>query len=699
MKLFQPARWALAFLLPLPVLAAEGMWPLDKLPTAQMQARHGFAPDAAWVDKAMRASARLAGGCSASFVSPEGLVMTNHHCITRCLQALSSPGNDRMAAGFLARERREELRCPDFEVNRLDSITDVTEQVRVATAGKQGAAYQAAEDAARARLTQACRGSDAETTRCDMVTLYRGGQHQIYKYRRYADVRLVWAPEIAVASFGGDPDNFNFPRWSLDAAFLRVYEGGQAAAVKEHFGFHAAGAQAGEMVFVAGHPGSTQRLLTVAQLEAERDSLALQTLPRLSELRGVMLQLARGDAESRRLAMAALQGIENGLKVTRGKLLALGDQALMDNKRRAEAALQAFVASQPELAARTGKPWADIEAAQRAKRELETEYQLLEGSNAFLSAHFAYARTLVRGAAERAKPSGERLREFNDTSLPQIEQRLRAVVPVYPAFEQVRLAWSLNRLRSLLGLDDPVVKQVLGQRSPEEAAAALLAGTRLGDAAERQRLWAGGAAAIAASDDSFIRLARALEPATLALRARYEAQVLAVERQAATRIAQAQFAQAGKAEKGGTAGSPLYPDATFSLRLSYGEVAGWEEKGRAVPPFTDFAGAFARHSGAAPFALPASWLEARPRLNPAQRFNFVTTHDIIGGNSGSPMLDRQGRVVGLVFDGNIHSLGGAYAYDERQNRAVAVHAGAIVEALAKVYRADALVQELQGAAH
>ena len=677
---------------PVSALAAEGMWPLDQLPLAQMQARYGHAPDAAWVNKAMRASARLAGGCSASFVSPDGLVMTNHHCITRCLQSLSSPGNDRIAAGVLARERRDEMRCPDFEVNRLDAITDVTAQVRAATAGKQGAAYQAAEDAARARLTRECRGSDAETTRCDMVTLYRGGQHQLYKYRRYADVRLVWAPEAAAAAFGGDPDNFNFPRWCLDAAFLRVYEGGKPAAVKEHFSFHPEGAQPGEMVFVTGHPGATQRLLTVAQLEAERDTLALHNMPRLSEQRGVMLQLARGDAEQRRLAMGALQGIENGLKVTRGRLQALGDGSLMDNKRRAEAALRAFVASQPALAARTGNPWAEIEAAQRIKREMETEYQLLEGSNAFVSAHFAYARTLVRGAAERTKPNAERLREFNDTSLPQIEQRLRAVVPVYPAFEQVRLGWSLNRMRSLLGPDDAAVRQVLGTRSPEDAAAALLAGTRLGDAAERQRLWAGGQAAIDASDDSFIRLVRALEPAALALRARYEAQVLAVERQAATRIAQAQFAQAA------SSGTALYPDATFSLRLSYGEVAGWQEKGRAVPPFTDLAGAFARHSGAAPFALPAAWLEAKPRLNLAQRYNFVATQDIIGGNSGSPMLDRQGRVVGLAFDGNIHSLGGAYSYDESQNRTVGVHAGAIVEALRQVYRADALVQELLGPA-
>lgn len=668
-----------------PVWAAEGMWTLDNLPRAQMQAAQGFAPDAAWVDRAMRAAARLAGGCSASFVSSSGLVMTNHHCITRCLQQLSSPTLDRMATGFLAREREQEIRCPDFEINRLEAITDVTEQVRAATVGKQGAAYQAAEDAARARLTRECRGNDVENTRCDMVTLYRGGQHQLYKYRRYSDVRLVWAPEAAVAAFGGDPDNFNFPRWCLDAAFLRVYEGGKPAPVVHHFPFRAEGPQPGEPLYVTGHPGNTQRLLTVAQLEFLRENLGTEVIPRNSEQRGVMLQYARIDAEAQRLAQGALQGIENGLKVQRGQLLALSDPAVMESKRRAEAALKAFVASQPELAARTGDPWAEIEAAQRVKRDLDTEMQLLEEGRGFLAAHFGHARTLVRGAAERSKPNAERLREFNETNLPQIEQRLRAAAPVYPAFEQARLAWSLTRMRSQLGADHPLVRQVLGQRTPEQVAAELVAGSQLADPAERLRLWAGGQAAIDASTDSFIRLVQAIDAQARALRKRFESEVQAVERRAATRIAQAQFAQSGR---------NAYPDATFSLRLSYGEVAGWQEKGQPVAPYTDFAGVFRRHTGAAPFALPAPWLAAREKLNPAQRFNFVTTHDIIGGNSGSPMVDREGRVVGLIFDGNIHSLGGSFSYDGSRNRAVSVHAGAIVEALRTVYDAPALVQEL-----
>jgi len=670
-----------------PLRAAEGMWTLDELPQAQMQARYGFTASPAWTKKVLQASLRLAGGCSASFVSADGLVMTNHHCAVRCVEQLSTPQNDRVAQGFLARERSQELPCPEIELNRLDSISDVTGAMQAATAGRQGAAFQAAEDAERARLTRECRGADAETVRCDLVVLYRGGRYQLYKYHRYSDVRLVWAPEQSIASFGGDLDNFNFPRYDLDAIFLRAYEGGQPARAAEHFRFKPAGAEAGELVFVTGHPGATQRSLTVAQLEALRDNLALNGLPGLSELRGVLLQYARQGPEAARLAATALPGTENALKVSRGRLQALSDPALLAAKRSDEAALRAFVAARPALAASVRDPWADIAQAQVARRTLELEHGQLEEGRAFSGTHFQAARTLVRGTAERAKPNGQRLREYTDNALPQIEQRLRSSAPVYPAFEVTRLAWSLGRMRSLLGADSALVRQVLGTRTPEQVAQALVDGSRLGTAAERLRLWQGGQAAVDASDDPFIQLVRALEPAARALRARFEAEVLAVEREAGQRIALARFAQA---EPGS------YPDATFTLRLSYGEVRGWEERGRTVPPFTDLAGLFGRATGAPPFALPASWLAARGRLNPAQRFNFVATHDIIGGNSGSPILNRDAEVVGLAFDGNLPSLGGAYAYDERLNRSVGVHSGAIVEALRTVYGADALLAELLG---
>jgi hypothetical protein len=668
--------------------AAEGMWTLDNLPRAQMQQRYGFNPSPEFVDKLMHASARLAGGCSGSFVSPDGLVMTNHHCVTRCVGQLSSADNDRMKNGFLARERVQELRCPDFEVNRLDAIIDVTDQLRAATAGKQGAAFQAAEDAARAALTRACRGAsgrDAENTRCDLVTLYGGGQYQLYKYRRFADVRLVWAPEEAAAAFGGDPDNFNFPRWCLDVSMLRVYDQGKPAAIKDWFRFNPAGAQAGELVMAAGHPGSTQRQLTVAQLEALRDNLAQQRLPGQAEYRGVLLQYAKGDAEARRLGSAALLGVDNGLKVSNGRLQALMQPGLLEAKRREEDALRAFVAARPDLQARVGDPWQDIARAQVARRNLETEHGLIEQARAFSGTYFGLARTLVRGAAERAKPNGERLREFSDSRLPQIEQRLRAAAPVYPAFEQMRLSWSLSNLRSLLGPDDAWVKQVLGRLSPDEKARALISGTQLADPAERLRLWRGGAEAVAQSDDPFIVLARSLDEGARALRQRFESEVTAVEREAATRLALARFARSGK---------DVYPDATFSLRLSYGEVQGWDERGRTIQPFTDIAGLFERATGAEPFKLPPAWRAAQPRLNLAQRYNFSTSNDSIGGSSGSPMLNRQGEVVGLLFDGNLLSLGGAYSYDPGVNRSVGVHAGAIVEALKKVYDGQALLDEL-----
>lgn len=693
------ARWGARWLLPaaaalslastasLPALAAEGMWTLDNLPIAQMQQRYGFSPDATWVDKVMRSSVRLAGGCSGSFVSPDGLVMTNHHCAVGCVQELSTPRKNLVELGYLARQRTEELRCPGMELNRLESITDVTDKVQAATAGKTGAAFQAAQDAIRAQLTKECRGADAATSRCDMVTLYQGGQYQLYKYHRFSDVRLVWAPEEAIAAFGGDPDNFNFPRYDLDIALLRAYEGGKPVAVKDYFRFKPEGAQPGEMTIVTGHPGSTQRLYTVAQLETLRDTLALQQLPYLSELRGVLLQHAKTGAEAKRLAFGELAGVENGLKVLTGQLQALSDPQLIQSKQKAERDLQAFVELQPELKERVGDPWADIAKAQTAKRNLSVGMTLLERGRGFSTDYFSYARTLVRGAAERSKPNTERLREFADNNLPQVEARLGAQTPLYPEFEKVQLGWSLTRMRSVLGQDDPVVQQVLGREDPDALAASMVRATKLGSAAERMRLWKGGQAAIEQSNDPFIKLALAVDPASRALRKRYEAEVESVEREAAQRLAVASFAQTGKG---------VYPDATFTLRLSYGEVKGWEAKGKPVEPYTDVAGVFRRATGKAPFALPPSWLKAQAALNPAQRFNFVTTNDIIGGNSGSPMINRNGEVVGLVFDGNIESLGGSFSFDERVNRTVAVHSGLIVESLKKVYKADALLEELLG---
>ncbi len=667
--------------------AAEGMWTLDNLPKARMQAEYGFSPDAAWVDRAMRASVRLAGGCSGSFVSPDGLVLTNHHCAVSCVEQLSTKTNDMVAAGFLATTRDKEVRCPEIELNRLEKITDVTADVKSATKGLDGEPYKLAMNATRARLTQACVGDEKATTRCDMVDLYHGGVYQIYKYHRFSDARLVFAPEAAIAFFGGDPDNFNFPRYDLDMAMLRAYENDKPAVVKDYFPFSKNGAAPGELTIVTGHPGSTQRQLTVAQLETLRDVRLLHGLLGLAQYRGLLTQFSSESPESERVAHTQLFGVENSYKVLKGEIEALQSSSFMASKRAEEDALKAFAAAHPELPAAKANPWAAIEKAQAQFRDIEGEYESIELTRSYLTRYVGLARILVRGSEEMAKPNGQRLPEFSEARRPEIEQALFSSAPIYPAFEKVKLTYALTRLRERLGPDHPFVKQLLGKESPEQFADRAIKSTTLADVAARRTLWVGGKDAIAKSDDPFIKMVVAIDPAARAIRKRYENEVESVEAKNAELIAQTRFAQLG---------TSVYPDATFTLRLSYGEVKGWMNQGKMVPPYTVMSGAFDRNTGADPFALPASWLASKEKLTPTQPFNFVTDNDIIGGNSGSPMINRNGALVGLVFDGNINSLGGAYGFDAPVNRTVAVHSGAILEALRKIYHADALVTEMTG---
>ncbi|MFP5358537.1 MAG: S46 family peptidase [Gammaproteobacteria bacterium] len=665
--------------------AAEGMWTLDNLPRAALERDYGFQPDAAAVDKAMKASVRLAGGCSGSFISPDGLVLTNAHCIIDCVQELSSAEQDLVRDGFVARSRSEERQCPAVELNRLDTISDVTERIRSATRELGGKAYIEARNAEKARIESECSAADPSGLRCDVVELYNGGLYHLYRYQRYQDVRLTFFPEYASGFFGGDPDNFNFPRYNLDMGLLRAYENGKPARVEQHFRVNPAGAQEGEMTLVTGHPGSTKRLLTFAQLQRERDVDVLNTLLYLAERRGLLLQYARQGAEQARVSATDLLSTENSYKVLNGRLRALADPAFMQRKRQEEESLRALLVQKPELLARHRSAWEEIAAAQVRYVEIEAPYQLIENQRGFFSQYYRYARQLVRAAEERKKPNAQRLRGYTDAELPRLQQLLLSSAPLDAAYETATLAWSLTKLRELLGVDDPFVRLVLGKESPEALAARLVAGTRMGDVAARKALWEGGAAAVAKSRDPFIRLALATDPAARAIRKRYEDEVEAVEKKNAERIAEVRFALQG---------TSVYPDATFTLRLSYGEVKGWEERGQPVAPFTTLAGLYARATGFDPFALAPSWSQARERLKLKTPFNFVTTNDIIGGNSGSPVLNRRLELVGLAFDGNIHSLGGAYGYDETRNRCVAVHSAAMVEALAKVYRAPELLAEI-----
>jgi len=678
---------ALAAALSTSAWSAEGMWTFDNPPLKAMQQDIGWSPTSAWLDKVMRGSARIAGGCSASFVSKKGLVLTNHHCVEQCVEQLSSAKRDFIQAGFVARKPADEARCPAMEVNRLEQISDVTAQVTQATAGLEGTAFKTAQNAVKAKLTSACAGKDAATVRCDVVDLYHGGQYKLYRYRRFQDVRLVFAPEQAIAFFGGDPDNFNFPRYDLDMSLIRVYENGQPAAIGDYFPLSLTGPADGEPVFVTGHPGSTDRELTVTQLALLRDHILLDVLLRLAEYRGVLTEYRNAGPEQARTATGELFFIENGYKAVRGRLSALLDPSLFQRKERDEAALRKFVADTPALSTQVGGAWDAIAQAEKIHRDVYLLREQLERGRAFNSDYFHFARTLVRGAAERAKADADRLPEFNDSALPEVEANLFSPAPVYPAFEKLKLGFSLTKLRENLGADAPLVQRVLGKKSPEQVAAGMVTGTTLGNPAVRRKLWEGGAAAIAQSKDPFILLALAIDPDARAVRTRYERDVEAVIQKNTELIAQARFAMAG---------DTTYPDATFTLRLSYGTVKGWSEAGQPVAPFTQMGGAFGRATGAPPFKLPPSWLARKSKLKLDTPFNLVSTNDIIGGNSGSPMLNRQGELVGLIFDGNIHSLGGAYGYDAASNRAVAVNSAGMLEALDKVYDASALTSELRG---
>ncbi|SEQ38759.1 Peptidase S46 [Solimonas aquatica] len=656
--------------------AAEGMWTFDNLPRAQLQARYGFEPDAAWLRHAMRSTLRLADGCSASFVSAQGLVLSNAHCVLDCVQNLSAR-RDHVNEGFVARTRGEELRCPSMELNRLEEIRDVSASVTEALAGKSGTDYVEARRALQAQLESECVGDQAPRRRCDLVELYGGAQYQLYRYQRYDDVRLVFWPEYAAAFFGGDPDNFNFPRYTLDAALLRAYQDGQALQPGEHLRLQPRGAQPGELLLSIGNPGHTDRQLTVAQLQTLRALRLPQTLLYYAERRAMLAQYSRAGARQANYAQADLTFTENSLKVYRAQLQALNDDGLFERKRAEEAALRKADAG---LTA-----FDDIARAEQTLRRLYLPYQMLEQRRAFFTPYFKFARDLLRAAAERERPNAQRLPEFQDAALPTLQRRLFSASPLRDAYEETKLAWSLAKLREALGADDPLVQQVLRGQSPDARASQLLRKTRLGDVEYRRRLWQGGAQAVAASDDPFIELARALDAPSRELRRQMEADVEAPEALAAQAIARLRFAQYGRS---------LYPDASFTLRLSYGELRGWEENGRSVAPFTDFAAAFAHQTGAAPFLLPESWNRARARLALDTPLNFVSSHDIVGGNSGSPLLNRQGELAGLLFDGNRHSIAGAYEYDEALNRSIALHPAALLQALTRIYAAPGLAAEL-----
>jgi V8-like Glu-specific endopeptidase len=663
--------------------ADEGMWTFHGFPFDKANSTLKTKLDQKWLDRVRTATVRLSN-CTGSFVSGNGLILTNHHCVASCLADLSSKEQSLLEAGFLATRPADEKRCQTQVADVLVGMEDVTSKIAAAIAGKDD---KAANEARKATLTDLESKCEASTKRkCQAVTLYEGGQYWLYQYQRYTDVRMVFAPESDIAAFGGDPDNFQFPRWCLDMGILRIYDdAGKAVKTPNHLKINFAGPGAGDPVFVSGHPGSTDRLLTVAELQAQRNYEIPNWLLRYSELRGRYIQFSAQSPQNARITADQLNGIENGIKVRRKQLDALHEDALFSRKQAEEANLKQQVAANAELRAAIGDPWADIARAEAVKAGLWYPYTFIENGAGFQGRLLTFARTLVRGAEERGKPNAERFREFTDAALPRIEQQLGAAVPVYPELEELRMAFGFERMREWLGPDHPTVRQLLAKESPAELAKRLVTGTKLGDPAARLALWNGGAAAINASDDPLIQLARAVEPEARRVRKEAEDHVEAPKELASEKIAKARFA---------VLGTSVYPDATFTLRLNWGTVGAWVENGKPVAPFTKLARVFERATGAEPFKVPDSWMKVKDKLDLETPFNLATNNDIVGGNSGSPLISAKGEVVGLLFDGNIHSISGSYWFDTEKNRAIAVHPAIMKEALTKVYGATALFTEL-----
>jgi len=671
------------------VAADEGMWTFDNVPRAEIAKKYGVQLTDAWLQNVQRSIVRLETGCTASFVSPDGLILTNHHCIATCLSDNSTAERDLVAGGFIAANAGDEIRCQGAQASVLMSTENVTPQVTKAIAGLAPDAVAGARNKILTTLESQCEAEAKKSgapLACEAVTLYQGGQYWLYKYKRYDDVRLAFAPEHAIGAFGGDPDNFQFPRWCLDMSLLRAYENGKPASTPTHLTVRWDGANEKEPVFVAGHPGTTQRLLTVAQLKRERDVVLPFWLIRYSELRGRMIQYSKASDEAARTAQDYLGSIENAIKVRRMQLAALLDDRLMAQQEAAERKLREAVAADPALGAAAGTAWDDIARAEQRYRDIHVPWVWLEGAAGFNTDLFSYARALVRAADERAKPNADRLREYTDGALPRLRASLEAQSPVYPDFEQMRLAFSLERMREYQGPDAPIVKAVLGTKSPDERARELVTGSTLADPKVRIKLYEGGLDAIRASTDPMIALAREVDAESRRLRRIYEEEVQGPVGIAQQKIADVRFK---------VFGTRLYPDATFTLRLTYGAVEGWTEAGTPVEPFTRLDRLYARATGVAPFQLPQRWIDARPRIDLNARANFVATTDIIGGNSGSPMVDAEGRVVGLVFDGNIHSIAGSFWFDPQMNRTVAVHPHFMRTALSVVYPAARLAKELR----
>ncbi|MFB3812554.1 MAG: S46 family peptidase [Terriglobales bacterium] len=691
-------RWTLCAIVVLGLVAVapadEGMWLFNHPPTQQVKAKYGFTLTPQWLEHTRLSSVRFNNGGSGSFVSADGLTFTNHHVAQTCLFALSTKERDLYKTGFYAKTQTDEAKCPDLELNQLVGIEDVTQKVNAGITPQTPVAEVGVKQRANMSTIEAdC--VKATRLRCDVVNLYAGGMFHLYKYKKYTDVRLVFAPEFQAAFFGGDPDNFEYPRYDLDITFFRVYENDRPAKLKNFFRWSKTGVKEGELVFVSGHPGSTGRLLTMAQMEFLRENSYPMVLELLERRIGLLQDYSAQSPEHARQAQESLFGAQNGFKAIKGYQSGLLDKELMAKKAAEEEKMKAAVLNDPKKKQEFGDPWSEIAEAMKVQKSFYLPLTLLERRSGGEMAE--YARTLVRGAEERTKPNARRLREYRESALPSLEQNLFAANPVYKELEIVLLTDWLSELKQKLP-NDPAVQKAIGDNDPAALAKRMVESSKLQDPAMRKQLWQGGQAAVNGTSDPLIVFMKTIDPEARKYRKQYEDEVDAVERREGNVLAKILFAQEG---------TNVPPDATFTLRLSYGAAKGFIEDGRGsvapkgarVPYFTTIGGAFEhseKHGGKPPYDLAPSWVAARSKLKLDTPLNFVSTPDIIGGNSGSPVVNAKGEVVGIIFDGNIQSLPWRFQYEDEVGRAVSVDARGIVEALRNVYQADRVADELVG---
>jgi hypothetical protein len=671
-----------------PLHGDEGMWLFNNPPREHLKKKFGFEPTDQWLDHLRLASVRFNSGGSGSFVSADGLVMTNHHVGADDLQKLSTKENDYLRNGFHARTRAEEKKTDGLELNVLLKIEDVTAKVQAAV--KDGASPAEAADARRKAMAEIEKSAadDKKMIRADVVTLFAGGAYHLYTFKKYTDIRLVFAPEQQIAFFGGDPDNFEFPRYCLDVCFFRVYEYDKPAKIEHYLKWSSNGSQDGELVFVSGHPGRTNRQNTMAELAYLRDLQYPTLLSRLNRLEVLYSSWAERTEENRRRVKDELFGVQNSRKARVGGLGGLLDPKLLGRKDAQEKRLRDFIAQHGTSEA--AKAFDTIAEAEKVRAKIARDVNMLENGHAFNSHLFGIARTLLRASDELPKDSGDRLREFGDARLDSLRHQLFSNEPIYEDLETLKLSDSLTYLASTYGAEHELVKKILAGKSPRERAHELVSGTKVRDVELRKKLFDGGKSAVEAAKDPMIEAARLIDAEARAVRKQFETQVEEPKRQAAAAIAKARFAMDG---------TNTYPDATFTLRLAFGTVKGFTENGKTVPPFTNFEGMYAwskEHDNKPPFDLPPRWEKKKSALDLSTPLNFVCTADIIGGNSGSPVVNKNAEVVGLIFDGNIQSLVLDFIYEDEQARAVSVDSRAIVEALRKVYDANELADELVG---